>query len=358
MGGGDGWAGGEEEEYTEREVELMQLALKEAKGALERREVPVGAILVAADGSIVARGSNRANEVRNATRHAEIEALDQLPPGYDASELQLIVTCEPCIMCAAALSISGVGSILFGCSNHKFGGCGSVLPVHDSACISCGRPSTSPDSSSTGSRMRARGGLFESSAVELLREFYMRGNPMAPKPQRRPTPRSQHFAELPTTRTSSYPDGFDGDADSNEHQRQPPENAKVDSLHTVPHSNGLVNSKHLPKHHAQPLNGMFHGTRFHEHQQSSNQHVQHSRRPRLSDKDDGPDECASGSLHQQSEGCNCDSDRDEQQHDGNGTPEAVTQHQHQCGAAAVAAGECIAEPLEGKLKRAATAPHP
>lgn len=178
-----------QEAYSEREVQLMRIALEEAKGALERREVPVGAILAGQDGSIIARGSNRANEVRNATRHAEIEALDQLPRGSDASGLQLIVTCEPCIMCAAALSISGVRSVLFGCSNHKFGGCGSVLPVHETGCISCGRISDEPSSDAIGAYMHARGGLFEASAVALLREFYMRGNPMAPKPQRRPTSR-------------------------------------------------------------------------------------------------------------------------------------------------------------------------
>lgn len=169
--------------YTEQEVRLMRIALEEAKGALERREVPVGAVLANDNGEIVVKGSNRSNEVRNATRHAEIEALDKLTEKNDPSSLKLVVTCEPCIMCAAALSLTGITRVVFGCANDKFGGCGSVLPVHDEGCVPCGR---SPGDPARGTCMEARGGLYEAAAVCLLREFYMRGNPMAPKPQRRP----------------------------------------------------------------------------------------------------------------------------------------------------------------------------
>ena len=52
--------------------------------------------------------------------------------------VELYVTCEPCIMCAGALSTLGVGRVLYGCANDKFGGCGSVLSVHSSACGACG----------------------------------------------------------------------------------------------------------------------------------------------------------------------------------------------------------------------------
>jgi tRNA(Arg) A34 adenosine deaminase TadA len=97
-------------EWGERELKYMRQALGEAWRAYERQEVPVGCVVVR-DGAVVARGSNRTNELRNATRHAEFEAVDAVlaasggdvaAAGFDRCEL--FVTCEPCIMCAGALS--------------------------------------------------------------------------------------------------------------------------------------------------------------------------------------------------------------------------------------------------------------
>ncbi|KAK9735452.1 hypothetical protein RND81_04G206100 [Saponaria officinalis] len=94
---------------------FMKRAIEEAKTALERLEVPVGCVIVK-DGKVIASGSNRTNETRNATRHAEMEAIDTLlllwqKDGLSQSDVAkifsecvLYVTCEPCIMCAAALS--------------------------------------------------------------------------------------------------------------------------------------------------------------------------------------------------------------------------------------------------------------
>ena len=52
---------------------------------------------------------------------------------------ELYVTCEPCIMCAAALSLVGLRRVVFGCANDRFGGCGSVLAVHERGVVPCGR---------------------------------------------------------------------------------------------------------------------------------------------------------------------------------------------------------------------------
>lgn len=100
----------ERELWGLRELGFMRQALAEAWRAYDRLEVPVGCVVVR-DGVVVARGSNRTNELRNGTRHAEFEAIDAiltaaggdvLAAGFDRCEL--FVTCEPCIMCAGALS--------------------------------------------------------------------------------------------------------------------------------------------------------------------------------------------------------------------------------------------------------------
>ena len=51
---------------------------------------------------------------------------------------ELYVTCEPCIMCAAALSLLRLRRVVFGCANDRFGGCGSVLAVHEQGVVPCG----------------------------------------------------------------------------------------------------------------------------------------------------------------------------------------------------------------------------
>jgi tRNA-specific adenosine deaminase 2 len=73
--------------------------------------------------------------------HAEIDAIDRVLAERGRSALhgaQLYVTCEPCIMCAGALSLLRFGKVVFGCANPRFGGCGSILPVYKTGCGGCG----------------------------------------------------------------------------------------------------------------------------------------------------------------------------------------------------------------------------
>ncbi|KAL8150966.1 hypothetical protein V2J09_020774 [Rumex salicifolius] len=157
----------------------MELAIEEAKNALQRLEVPVGCVIIE-DGKVIASGSNRTTETRNATRHAEMEAIDALLLQWQREELSesavankfskctLYVTCEPCIMCAGALSFLGIKEVFYGCANDKFGGCGSVLSLH----------------LSSGNGFKCTGGIMADEAVSLFRCFYEQGNPNAPKPHR------------------------------------------------------------------------------------------------------------------------------------------------------------------------------
>ncbi|CAN1182156.1 tRNA-specific adenosine deaminase TAD2 [Linum perenne] len=159
----------------------MELALNQAKEALDSLEVPIGCVIVA-DGKVIASGRNRTTETRNATRHAEMEAIDPLleewkKAGLSASQVaenfskcSLYVTCEPCIMCAAALSILGIKEVYYGCANDKFGGCGSILSLHSS--------NLQPQSSEvTAKGFKCIGGIMAAEAVSLLRNFYEQGNP-------------------------------------------------------------------------------------------------------------------------------------------------------------------------------------
>ncbi|OVA12202.1 CMP/dCMP deaminase [Macleaya cordata] len=140
---------------------------------------------------VIASGRNRTTETRNATRHAEMEAIDFLLEQWQKigvsktevagkfSRCDLYVTCEPCIMCAAALSILGIRAVYYGCANDKFGGCGSILALHSR--------STEELSSIGASQMKGftcRGGIMASEAISLFRSFYEQGNPNAPKPHR------------------------------------------------------------------------------------------------------------------------------------------------------------------------------
>ena len=103
----------------------MEIALEEAQAAAARGEVPVGAVVVAPGGRVVARAGNRTREWADPTAHAEIVALreacraagSERLPGHD-----LYVTLEPCPMCAAAISAARIGRLYYGAADPKSGG--------------------------------------------------------------------------------------------------------------------------------------------------------------------------------------------------------------------------------------------
>ena len=110
-------------------------------------------------------------------------------------------------MCAGALSLLGFREVYYGCGNDKFGGNGSILSIHEDGCAPCAmEPQSQMDPSTTESSShdatvandaaKARrtypsfGGLFAEEAIRLLQDFYIRGNPKAPKPHRALAPES------------------------------------------------------------------------------------------------------------------------------------------------------------------------
>lgn len=162
--------------YTEDQ--LFDGCFEQAKLALEEKEVAIGCLFYNRDlNEIFAKGRNSVNVTKNATRHAEMNCIDDLitycksknlNPESVWPSIEVYVTCEPCIMCARILRHLGVRSVKFGCSNERFGGCESVINVANSDKIGERPLDYSP-------------GHREELAIDLLKTFYSGENSNAPE---------------------------------------------------------------------------------------------------------------------------------------------------------------------------------
>ena len=106
----------------------MRSALFEARSATLHGDVPVGAVVVV-DGNIVARGHNEREKRCDPTAHAELIAIKEAAValgGWRLENATLVVTLEPCPMCAGALVASRMGGLVFGATDPKAGACGSL----------------------------------------------------------------------------------------------------------------------------------------------------------------------------------------------------------------------------------------
>jgi len=117
---------------TQRDHERMGLALAEADAAAAHGDVPVGAVLVDRDGTVVAQGHNRREELGDPTAHAEIEALRAAATKlgrWRLDDLTLYVTLEPCPMCAGALVNARIARVVYGCRDAKAGAVHSLFVI-------------------------------------------------------------------------------------------------------------------------------------------------------------------------------------------------------------------------------------
>ncbi|MGQ0832925.1 MAG: tRNA adenosine(34) deaminase TadA [Microthrixaceae bacterium] len=109
----------------------MSVALEEARAAGARGEVPVGAVVVM-DGEIVARSGNEREATGDPTAHAEVLALRTAASALGTWRLDgatLVVTREPCVMCAGALMSARVARVVYGAANTDNGACGTLYNV-------------------------------------------------------------------------------------------------------------------------------------------------------------------------------------------------------------------------------------
>ena len=139
----------------------MQHALDEARAAAGRGEVPVGAVVLGPDGATLARAGNRTEADNDPTAHAEILALRQAAIRRGSPRLpdcDLVVTLEPCPMCAHAIGLFRVRRLIFGAYDPKGGGVEHGARVFDAA--SCHH------------RPGIVGGVRETESARLLRDFF------------------------------------------------------------------------------------------------------------------------------------------------------------------------------------------
>ena len=103
----------------------MELALKEARAAAARGEVPVGAVVVSPSGEVVAQAGNRMRELHDPTAHAEVLAIRAACAALRSERLvghDLYVTLEPCAICAGTIAAARLARVYYGAADPKSGG--------------------------------------------------------------------------------------------------------------------------------------------------------------------------------------------------------------------------------------------
>lgn len=146
---------------SKRDIEMMVLALDEARQAATRGEVPVGAVIVGPDGRALASTGNRIEELTDPTAHAEVLAIREAAAHLESPRLidcDLYVTLEPCAMCAQAISLARVRRLVFAAYDPKGGGV-----EHGARVFSHTTCHHAPE---------VVGGVMESYAAQMLKQFF------------------------------------------------------------------------------------------------------------------------------------------------------------------------------------------
>jgi tRNA(adenine34) deaminase len=144
-----------------RYAEWMRLALDEARLALPSNDVPVGAVVIDGDGAVLGRGHNVREAEGDPTGHAEVRALRAAAEATGEWRLTgatLVVTLEPCTMCAGALVLARVDRLVYGADDPKAGAVGSLWDVVRDRRLN--------------HRPEVVGGVLAEESAELLRAFF------------------------------------------------------------------------------------------------------------------------------------------------------------------------------------------
>lgn len=139
---------------------FMNKAILEAEKAYDMEEVPVGAVVVK-DGKIIGKGFNQKESAKDATKHAEILAINEACKTLDTWRLTgctMYVTLEPCAMCAGALVNSRIENLIIGASDPKTGACGSIFNIVNEEKLN--------------HRVKVKFGVMEDECSIMLKEFF------------------------------------------------------------------------------------------------------------------------------------------------------------------------------------------
>lgn len=138
----------------------MRLALDEAAAAPSHGDVPIGAVLVDPDGEVIASDHNRRELIGDATAHAEMLVLREAAGRGDwrLTGHTLVVTLEPCPMCAGAAQQARVGRIVYGAADPKAGACWSLYNI--------------PQDARLNHRVEMTAGVLADVSSEVLRTFF------------------------------------------------------------------------------------------------------------------------------------------------------------------------------------------
>ena len=167
----------EPESQQERDQQIMEMALRQARAAWEAEEVPVGAIVVRGN-QVLGRGANGVEALKDATAHAEMLALSQAFAAAGEKRLvdaELYCTLEPCIQCTGALLHARIKRVVYGAADPKFGGVESLARLLELPGLN--------------HRIEAVGGVLADESAALLREFFRRKRakqPLADAPEHLP----------------------------------------------------------------------------------------------------------------------------------------------------------------------------
>ncbi len=146
---------------TPDDARWMDVALAEARRALVTDDVPVGAVVVGPGGTVVGRGCNAREAAGDPTAHAEVVALRAAADAlgrWRLDDCTLVVTLEPCLMCAGATVLARVPRLVLGAWDPKAGACGSQWDVVRDRRLN--------------HRVEVVGGVREDACAALLREFF------------------------------------------------------------------------------------------------------------------------------------------------------------------------------------------
>ena len=140
----------------------MREAIALAQASLASNDVPVGALVIDPSGKIIASGTNEREANSDPTAHAEIVALRKAATnGWRSDNHTLVVTLEPCAMCAGAIAQARISKVIFGAWDEKAGAAGSVWDVlRDPRAIH---------------RVEVESGVLEKECAALLSDFFRSG---------------------------------------------------------------------------------------------------------------------------------------------------------------------------------------